>query len=229
MDEKKKGLFSTMVISLCAVVFIAVAALILFVPKIEVKDICYFICGFVVVLGIYMIVRYFMSAGYERLNEYGFSEGVLLVLLGICGLVSAERIAMSFLTALGLLLLLSGVVKLQYALDLKCMGDQAWIGFFAVNVVLLGLSVSIILKPFEDMAFFQNYTAYILLVDGIVEIVNIFYLNYRTKTYRQGVRKGQHGEETLEEVFEPRKEGMEGSVEPAGQEGTKEGRDGGGM
>jgi hypothetical protein len=109
------------------------------------------------------------------------------------------------------------------------MGDQAWIGFFAVNVVLLGLSVSIILKPFEDMAFFQNYTAYILLVDGIVEIVNIFYLNYRTKTYRQGARKGQNEEETLEEVFEPRKEGMEGSVEPAGQEGTKEGRDGGGM
>lgn len=63
MDEKKKSLFSTVVVSVIAVIFIAVAALILFVPQIEVKDICYFICGFVVVLGIYMIVRYFMSAG----------------------------------------------------------------------------------------------------------------------------------------------------------------------
>lgn len=202
MDEKKKNLFSTVVVSVMAVIFIAVAVLILFVPRIEVKDICYFICGFVVVLGIYMIVRYFMSAGYERLNEYGFSEGVLFVLLGICGLVSAERIAASFLTALGLLLLLSGVIKLQYALDLKCMEDKAWAGFFAVTVLLLGFSVSVILNPFEDMEFFQNYTAGILLADGIVEIVNILYLNFRIKAYRQRGEKPQD----LPELHETEKE-----------------------
>ncbi|MEH2944740.1 DUF308 domain-containing protein [Lachnospiraceae bacterium KK002] len=190
MNEKKKSLFSTAVVSLIAAISILVAVLILFVPQIEVKDICYFICGFVVILGIYMIVRYFMTGGYERLNEYGFSEGVLFVLLGICGLVSAERIAVSFLTALGLLLLLSGVIKLQYALDLKCMEDRAWAGFFAVTIVLLGFSVSVILNPFEDMEFYQNYTAAILLVDGIVETGNIVYLNLRTRTYQeQGTEK----------------------------------------
>ncbi len=215
MDEKKKNLFSTVVVSVMAVIFIAVAVLILFVPRIEVKDICYFICGFVVVLGIYMIVRYFMSAGYERLNEYGFSEGVLFVLLGICGLVSAERIAASFLTALGLLLLLSGVIKLQYALDLKCMEDKAWAGFFAVTVLLLGFSVSVILKPFEDMEFFQNYTAGILLADGIVEIVNILYLNFRIKTYRQRGEKHQD----LPELHETEKE--ENFSEQADEENDK--------
>ncbi len=190
MNEKKKSLFSTAVVSLIAAISILVAVLILFVPQTEVKDICYFICGFVVILGIYMIVRYFMTGGYERLNEYGFSEGVLFVLLGICGLVSAERIAVSFLTALGLLLLLSGVIKLQYALDLKCMEDRAWAGFFAVTIVLLGFSVSVILNPFEDMEFYQNYTAAILLVDGIVETGNIVYLNLRTRTYQeQGTEK----------------------------------------
>ncbi len=190
MNEKKKSLFSTAVVSLIPAISILVAVLILFVPQIEVKDICYFICGFVVILGIYMIVRYFMTGGYERLNEYGFSEGVLFVLLGICGLVSAERIAVSFLTALGLLLLLSGVIKLQYALDLKCMEDRAWAGFFAVTIVLLGFSVSVILNPFEDMEFYQNYTAAILLVDGIVETGNIVYLNLRTRTYQeQGTEK----------------------------------------
>lgn len=215
MDEKKKNLFSTVVVSVMAVIFIAVAVLILFVPRIEVKDICYFICGFVVVLGIYMIVRYFMSAGYERLNEYGFSEGVLFVLLGICGLVSAERIAASFLTALGLLLLLSGVIKLQYALDLKCMEDKAWAGFFAVTVLLLGFSVSVILNPFENMEFFQNYTAGILLADGIVEIVNILYLNFRIKAYRQRGEKPQD----LPELHETEKE--ENFSEQADEENDK--------
>ncbi len=206
MDERKKSMFSAVVISTIAAIFIVVAVLVLFVPRVEVKDICYFICGFLVVLGIYMIVRYFMTAGYEKLNEYGFSEGVLFVLLGICGLVSAERIAASFLTSLGLLLLLSGVIKLQYALDLKCMGDKAWIGFFVVTILLLGCSISVILQPFEDIKVYQNYTAYILLVDGIVEIVNIFYLNFRTKVYHQEMDKPHEGMEELQEIFELEKE-----------------------
>lgn len=214
MDEKKKNLFSTVVVSTAAAVFIAVAVLILFVPRVEVKDICYFICGFVVILGIYMIVRYFMTAGYGKLNEYGFSEGVLFVLLGICGLVSAERIAESFLTALGLLLLFSGVIKLQYALDLKCMEDKAWAGFFVVTLILLGCSVSVILKPFEDMVFYQNYTAYILLVDGIVEIANIFYLNVRTKAYRKKEGKMASGEPLEVSGAEQREKDPEVDLEP---------------
>jgi len=197
MNEKKKNVFSTIVVSLMAAVFIAVAVLILFVPQVEVQDICYFICGFIVVLGIYMIVRYFMTGGYERLNEYGFSEGVLFVLLGICGLVSAKSIAASFLTALGLLLLLSGVIKLQYALDLKCMEDKNWIGFFAVTIILLGCSVVVILKPFENQDFYQNFTCYVLMVDGVVEIINILYLNFRTKAYRRRTEKGQAEPETV--------------------------------
>lgn len=191
MNEKKKNLFSTVIVSIMAAIFIIVSVLILFVPQIEVRDICYAVCGFVVGLGIYMIVRYFMNSGYERPNEYGFSEGVLFVLLGICGLVRVDRITLSFLTVLGIMLLLSGVIKLQYALDLKCMEDSAWVGFFAVTIVLLGCSVSVILKPFQDMKFYQNYTAYVLLIDGVVEIVNIVYLNFRTKTYhRNGEQSG---------------------------------------
>ena len=68
MDERKKSMFSAVVISTIAAIFIVVAVLVLFVPRVEVKDICYFICGFLVVLGIYMIVRYFMTAGYEKLT-----------------------------------------------------------------------------------------------------------------------------------------------------------------
>ena len=202
MSDKKKNLFSTIVVSLIAGICILVSMLILFVPLIEVKDLCYCICGSVVALGIYMIVRYFMTSGYERLNEYGFSEGVLFVLLGICGLMSADRIASSLLTAMGLLLLLSGVIKLQYALDLKCMEDRAWIGFFVVTIVLLGCSVSVILNPFQDMLFYQDYTAIILLIDGIVEIINIFYLNYRTKIYLRTLEEMKQEEGNIFEEVE---------------------------
>ena len=78
--------------------------------------------------------------------------------------------------------------------------------FFVVTLLLLGCSISVILQPFEDIKVYQNYTAYILLVDGIVEIVNIFYLNFRTKVYHQEMDKPHEGMEELQEIFEPEKE-----------------------
>lgn len=198
MGEKKKNMFNTVVVALIAAVFILVSALILFVPQIEIKDICYFCCGAVLVLGIYMIVRYFLTEGYRRLSEYGFSEGVLFVLLGSCGLVSADAIASSFLTVLGLALLLSGVIKLQYALDLKFMKDKAWIGFFAVTILFLVCSVVSVLKPFSDKTFYEKYTCYVLLADGIATIVNICYLRFRIKAY------SNEQEESVESLEESR-------------------------
>ncbi|MEG1947078.1 MAG: DUF308 domain-containing protein [Lachnospiraceae bacterium] len=199
MNEKKKGWFSTIVVSLMAVAFITVAVLVLFIPQIEIKDICYFCCGVVVILGIYMIVRYFITEGYQRLNEYGFSEGVLFVLVGICGLISAEGMAHSFLTVLGFALLLSGVIKLQYALDLKCMNDKFWMAFFIITIVLLGCSVSIVLKPFSNMDFYQNFTCVILLLDGVAALVNIIYLNQRTKAYQKMQKNQEQRQENIQE------------------------------
>lgn len=224
MNEKKKNVFSTIIVSLMAVIFMLVSILVLFVPQVEVKDICYFCCGLIVVIGIYMIVRYFMTAGYERLNEYGFSEGVLFVLLGICGLVSAESMAKAFLTVLGLALLLSGVIKLQYALDLKCMNDHLWIAFFVVTLILLGGSVSVILNPFSDEVFYQNYTCYVLLVDGVVEIINILYLNFRTKAYQKrgaGEEDTKNGKEKVAEKKEDFLE-LQGKEDKKNSEADKE-------
>lgn len=196
MGEKKKNVFNTVVVALIAAVFMLVSVLILFVPQIEIKDICYFCCGAVLVLGIYMIVRYFLTEGYRRLSEYGFSEGVLFVLLGSCGLVSADAIASSFLTVLGLALLLSGVIKLQYALDLKFMEDKAWLGFFIVTIVFLVCSVVSVLKPFSNKTFYEKYTCYVLLIDGIVTIVNICYLRFRIKAH------SAESEESIEDFAE---------------------------
>ena len=196
MGEKRKNMFNTVVVALIAAVFILVSVLILFVPQIEIKDICYFCCGAVLVLGIYMIVRYFLTEGYQRLSEYGFSQGVLFVLLGSCGLVSADAIASSFLTVLGLALLLSGVINLQYELDLKFMKVKAWFGFFAVTILFLVCSVVSVLKPFSDKTFYEKYTCYVLLADGIATIVNIGYLRFRIKAYSN---EQEESVESLEE------------------------------
>lgn len=174
--REKTNFPGTVIVCVMALFMIAISAILLFVPKIKAIHICYLLCSAVIILGIYMIVRYFMTSAFRNLNEYGFSEGTFLVVLGICGMVRAESLAKSFFICIGLLLLLSCVIKLQYTLDLKQMGDKGWHVILVIMLILIFCSIAVILDPFNQEDLYEKFACYLLLIDGIASLLLILYV-----------------------------------------------------
>ena len=192
-EEKKKnsGIISVVMISIMSLVFITIASLMLFVKEVTIAYICYAVCGMAIVSGIFLIVRYFVTEAYRNLNEYWFAEGVLIVSLGICGLLKVDALAGMFIAVVGVALLISGVVKLQSALDLRMMNDAIWFFMLIVSVAIIGFSMFVLLKPDMD----KTYTWYVLLADGVLGLVNIIYLYFRIKTYNRAEIKAKEKQE----------------------------------
>ena len=82
MEQNKQSAFGSWIVMILSMVLMIVAALLLFVPQIKLIYMCYFMCSVTMIAGIYMIVRYFMTDAFRNMNEYGFSVGVLIVVLG---------------------------------------------------------------------------------------------------------------------------------------------------
>ena len=114
----------TAYIAIMDVLLACSGAALLFVPSLQLVYIIYGFLSLVVIAGIIMMIRYFMTNSYKDFNAYGFSEGTLLVILGICGLIKATALESVFYTGIGLVLIFSCVIKLQYTLDLSRMGDK---------------------------------------------------------------------------------------------------------
>lgn len=182
---------STGYIIVAEILYALLGVVLLLVPGIELIHICYGLSILLVFAGIVLIVRYFMTESYRNLNEYGFSIGILGVILGMCALVRAQLWVKSFLPVLGIALLLMAVTKLQYAMDLKSMKDRMWILVLAVAVLLTGGAVCVVINPFKVEETRQKITCYLLILDGILGVVGNLYLYIRLRLFKRAEDKNQ--------------------------------------
>lgn len=189
----------TAYIAIMDVLLACSGAALLFIPNLQLVYIIYGFLSLVVIAGIIMMIRYFMTNSYKDFNAYGFSEGTLLVILGICGLIKATALESVFYTGIGLVLIFSCVIKLQYTLDLSRMGDKLFYLLLVLVLVLTGCGIAVLLNPFTDPAKYTSFVHLLLLIDGAFSLLFMLYLALRIRAYTKKEAKEQENKEKLEQ------------------------------
>lgn len=157
-------------------VYILIGALFEFVPDVTPRTISHLFAACIIVLGIIMIARYFLQNSFRNLYSYDFSFGTFAVIVGICMMVSAERIATDLTVLLGVCMLMSSIIKVQNAIQLISMKKKFWIPVLTVAVLLIAADILVLINPFgEDKRdVWLTYTNYLLMVDGVLSLaINI--------------------------------------------------------
>lgn len=205
-EETTKSVRSVtnLVVILTALVFIALSAIVLFVPEMGFKPsyLCYVVGAAVIIVGIVQIVRYFVNDAYRNMNEYGFSIGTLLGILGICILLRAEVISGVIDLVLGVVVLLMGIVMLQHSLDLKRMSDAVWGLVIVISALVIACGVVLILKPSLLQISYDTIIWWIVLVSSVLGLlVNIYTMIrialYTHKEKKQATQELQEREQVL--------------------------------
>lgn len=177
--KSKDARMTNLVVILTAVILAAVSAVILFVPGLNIQPISfiYVIGAIFVIVGIIFIVRYFLTDAYKNINEYGFSTGTLIVIIGICILLRADALVQVFDLMLGISVLLMGVLMLQHSLDLKRMLDMIWALVLVFSIIVMLCGVFMILKLAPEKIDYPTYNWWLVLISsGLGLITNIYTL-----------------------------------------------------
>lgn len=189
---------------LAAVLYIVVGALLLVVPEMKMIYLAYALCLALAVCGVVQIVTYFTREKYKKLSEYGFSAGVLLLVLGGCVLVKAQTVAEVMLLWLGLCMLLTSVVLLQNAMQLKILGSVSWIGILAAAVLFIVCAMLMIAEPAFLRNSMREFAGWMLLLHGVMSpvgmlLVKICMLQSEKREQKANARAGAETEEKQEE------------------------------
>lgn len=210
-QQKFTKAMTTQLVVAVAFIYVLLGALLLFVPQIKIITLCYFLCTVLVILGIALIVRYFVTDAYQNINEYGFSLGVFTVILGMCALVRVQEVAASFITCMGIALLMTSVIKLQNALDLKNLREKTWGIMLFIALFFVACSIVILINPFKLENTRYDFTYRILIIDGILTLLSNCYLFFtirRNKKQPPAVAEEQAEEGSVEHNEENFKEEM---------------------
>ncbi len=189
-ETNSRGVTNLIVI-VTALIFMALSSLVLFVPDVIFKPsyLCYVVGGAVIIVGIVQIVRYFVNDAYRNMNEYGFSIGTLMIILGICVLLRAEVISGVIDLVLGVVVLLMGIIMLQHSLDLKRMNDAVWGLVIVIAALVIACGVVLILKPSPLQISYEVLIWWIVLISSALGLIVNLYTMIRIALYTHKEKK----------------------------------------
>jgi hypothetical protein len=104
------------------------------------------------------------------------------------------------------------VVKLQNAVDLKTIENSVWIVFLVIAIVFIVASLAIILDPLNKVSDNEQFIYYVLVADGVVNIIEMLFLAIAIRTSRKKEEKELKKQNKQEEAISPKK--LEESDEP---------------
>lgn len=223
MEQKKKSHLGNYMISCLAAAYLLAAAVLLWIPQLKITYICSAICVILMIFGIYMIVRYFLTDGYQNADAYGFSVGSLLLVLGICGLLRTDKLADSFMSLTGVGMIFIGIVLLQHGLDLIRMKDFLWIPEIVIAVVVTVASVIVVTKPFEHfwLTEYDGGFLYFMMVCGGLCLLSTFYVIVRSLIYKKMMAKKAAQAEQKTETCASGEWSQEEAVKPVSEYESK--------
>lgn len=163
--------------------YIAIGAVLLLFPQVSLPMICMTIGVLAIIIGIINIASYFVKKGYLSENQLGFSIGAAELLFGLYAVLRNEDFAFTFTQVLAICMVFDSILKLQYSIDLLRLKCSKWWGLLVTAVVTAGLSMAILVAPFDSEEIKITYTYIILIVDGILNILSVIWLKLQMKRY----------------------------------------------
>ena len=140
------------------------------------------------VWGVLRLINYFRIAGSEILGSYGLVQGVTLLAFGMFFVIKPGFIAVFLGTALAIIIIVDGILKLQYAVDFYHLeSDKWWIELIGA-VVMVVIGIIALLNPFSTSSALIVFIGIALMIEGLWDFISLMRIVSVTKKAGKAIK-----------------------------------------
>ncbi|MCI8469854.1 MAG: hypothetical protein HFJ75_10340 [Eggerthellaceae bacterium] len=154
-----------------AVLFLALGLFLIFMPGVTVTTVIYLMGALLGLSGVASLVSYFRPNGPHTREPGVLMTGVFLLVCALIVFLFPQVIASFFSVALGIVLVLCGVVNAVRAVELRGLDSYSWIVALVISVLIAIGGVVIIWNPFESTVTFIMVLGVLLAVNGAADLL----------------------------------------------------------
>ena len=167
----KKGFTSSIITS----IILAVLGILLIVAtEATIISISYIIGGILILLGFFGLVDYIRKIDTELKTGVDLVYGVVTVILGVLIVMNPKAIASIINYVLGIIIVISSAVKLNYAIQLKGNNNSLWKSTIIFSLITTICGLILIFKPFTGAIVATKIIGVIVLIYAILNIISTF-------------------------------------------------------
>lgn len=168
-----------------AALFVILGIVLIIYPETTAETICYVVGIAGVVIGIFTILTYLFRDVEKNYFRNDFVVGMVEVILGAFVLYKAALIIELIPCVLGMLVVFSGIGKLQNYIDLRQMKSQKGLPFLITAIVNMIFGILLVVNPFGGAALLYVLLGVGLLLSGITDTFATLYMAKKIKDYRK--------------------------------------------
>ena len=167
----KKGFTSSIITS----IILAVLGILLIVAtEATIISISYIIGGILILLGFFGLVDYIRKIDTETKTSVDLVYGIVTVILGVLIVMNPKAIASIINYVLGIIIVISSAVKLNYAIQLKGNNNSLWKSTIIFSLITTICGLILIFKPFTGAIVATKIIGVIVLIYAILNIISTF-------------------------------------------------------
>lgn len=164
-----------------AVCYFVTGAMMLFVPNIAGDIICYIIGGILALSGIFKVCSYFFSQSGVLKSKFGLVFGILGIIAGLFIIIRSRSVMEFLFFIIGAVMIISGIVKITVALDVRRSGYGKWWIELIFAVLVAAAGIVLVIVP-SGGSFIMQIIGAALLANGIISFADVLYLYRAAKS-----------------------------------------------
>ena len=185
---------------LVSALYVVLGIVLLAWPGTSVKMICYGLGFAMVVLGITYGIIYFTKDNLAGFLQMDLVIGIICLSFGVFILLNPTFLSTVLPFAMGIILLLGAVVKIQSSLNMRRLKFGKWYLVLICAVVIIIMGIVLLCNPFQEEQYMILYIGICLILDGLTNLTSLICIQMRVRKLAR-IQK-EHPEVQLKDLLE---------------------------
>lgn len=173
MDNKIKGFKWDTVLS--SVLYVIVGTLLVIFPISVIKSLCYAIAIIIMAIGVIKIISFLLKEQQEGFTRTGLISGIVFIIIGAFIAIRSKTIISVIPFILGILILFSGISKLQYTMQLRKFSDEKNGAMLITSIINIVLGIVLAFNPFRGAKVMLIILGICMIITGLSDLISAIY------------------------------------------------------
>ena len=132
------------------------------------------------VSGIYSIIKFIMNP--KSIFKFELIYGILSIIAGSFAMFRPFAVASLIVILVGIWLIVTSLIKLSLALELRKFKEDSWIFDLAVAILTLVLGVLLLINPFSGYIVLSTYVGIMIIIYSSMDAIEQVFIRKRVST-----------------------------------------------
>lgn len=164
---------------LSSIVYLVLGLILLFRPGIALVTIVDVLAIMTAVMGVVRLVTYF--ARKDAVADGALIKGIMYLILAAVLHFGAGFIISIIPFIMGVLVIISGIVKLQEAMDMMKVKVNGYVPMLLISILSLVFGLVILLNPFATAELLFRIIGIALIYNAVSDLLTVFYFSKKTR------------------------------------------------